>query len=291
MEIENIIQYLLIGNLANGQIIYELKNTNELKIINDIKNLFELYRMKLYLAQQNINIESYYINISIEKLIMISKTNANFSIEQSFELFEKIKKNASLLDKYKLKKNKKNPKQSLESRITNIIYDFFQYINANKQIISEKYFQNKHIFNINIFNGENIDNKNNNKKIRINKLINDEKSKSIDSSKFSTRDIINKGSNIYENKLEQIAVNNKMEEEIDINDITKSFYKSRLYLKSKNNNNNNKITATNLSTNNFQKSTQKMSISKKIIMFLILCLIILGQIAAIPLIIINSYSY
>ena len=290
MEIENIIQYLLIGNLANGQIIYELKNTNESKIINDIKNLFELYRMKLYLAQQNINIESYYINISIEKLIMISKTNANFSIEQSFELFEKIKKNAPLLDKYKSKKSRKNPKQSLESRITNIIYDFFQYINANKQIISEKYFQNKHIFNINIFNGENIDNKNNNKKIRINKLISDEKSKSIDSSKFSTRDIINKGSNIYENKLEQIAVNDKMKEEIDINDITKSFYKSRLYLKSKNNNNNNKITTSNLSTNNFQKNTQKMSISKKI-MFLILCLIILGQIAAIPLIIINSYSY
>ena len=40
MEIDKIIQYLLIGNLINGKIIYEMKNTNDINIIYEIKHLF-----------------------------------------------------------------------------------------------------------------------------------------------------------------------------------------------------------------------------------------------------------
>ena len=289
MEIENIIQYLLIGNLITGKIIYEMKNTSETKIINKIKNFFESYKMKLNLTQDNINVESYYINISLEKLIMISKTNANFSIEQSFELFENIIKNAPLLEKYQKKPRKKNKMQDLETRITNIIYDFFQYINANKQIISEAYFQNKSKFIINNFN------RNNNTKIIkpriINKVVTEEKNKSIDINKSSTREIINSRNIINKKNIEQIVLNPKVEEEDDINNITKFFYQSRKH-NINNNNNINILTTGNQSTNtiNFQKNTKKISKYKKF-MILIICFIILIQIVAIPLIIINTYSY
>ena len=98
MEIEKIIQYLLIGNLISGKIIYELQYTNDKNIIYEIKHLFNTYSIKPYLNQENLKIESYYINISIEKLIMISKTNASFTIEQNLEL------NIPDLFQYSLKK-------------------------------------------------------------------------------------------------------------------------------------------------------------------------------------------
>ena len=102
MEIDKIIQYLLIGNLINGKIIYEMQNTNDINIIYEIKHLFSTYSIKHNLSQENIKVESYYINISSDKLIMISKTSASFSIEQNLELFEKIKKNIPDLINYPL---------------------------------------------------------------------------------------------------------------------------------------------------------------------------------------------
>ena len=128
MEIQKIIQYLLIGNLQSRKVIYEMKNTNDSDIINKIKNIFSTYSMKHYIKEENTKIESYYVNISKEKIIMISKMDVNFSIEQNLELFEKLKNNVPEVFGYPPKRNKRRVKQSLTTKITNVIYDFFNIL-------------------------------------------------------------------------------------------------------------------------------------------------------------------
>ena len=315
MEIEKIIQYLLIGNLISGKIIYELQYTNDKNIIYEIKNLFNTYSIKPYLNQENLKIESYYINISVEKLIMISKTNASFTIELNLELFNKIRKSIPDLIKYPfIKPNIKKEKQSLSTKITNIIYDYFQYINANKQIISEAFFKIHPKNNNNLIHYHKNVFKNNNRNIYINNknkknIITVENNKTIDIDKSSNRQILKESTNtidyfgpkiIYpndnkinynenknKNQLNQLVLNQIKEEEEENYNIIKSFYRSRNLFKK----DNTKDLFLFKKSNNLNNSNNSNNSKNRKIMIFILIIIIIAQIATIPLIIINSYSY
>ena len=303
MEIDKIIQYILIGNVVTGKIIYEMQNTNDFNIIYEIKQLFKTYSLKHNLKQENIKVESYYINISLDKLIMISKTNVSFSIEQNLELFEKIKRNAPEIINYPLKTKKKNEKQNLASKITNIIFDYFQYINANKQIISESYFKfkpkvilnesNKTIVNkeinkiITSGNNNNSINKSSSRKIFKNKMndVNNIYNQNKNKKRKSLIDVDDK-----KNKAKELVLNQKKEEEDEnsVNsNIIKSLYQSRVMFKINESNN---IINPELLSINSMKFNRNNSKNKKIVI-LIFLIIILIQIVFIPLIIINSYSY
>ena len=320
MDIEKIIEYLLIGNLVTQKIIYEMQNTDNLNIIYEVKQLFITYSMKHNSRQENTKIQSYYINISLDRIIMISKTDTNFSIEQNLELFEKIKRNVPNLASYPLKDNnkkqKKIQKQNLESKITNIIFDYFQYINANKQVITEAYFKHKQKIILNQIHKNNNDN-NNRKKIKINNIIKLENDKNKDIDKSSTRDIIKSGVNtnniIYpnnikiniknennlinddskekNNKKKELGLEQKKEEiEEDYSSVIKSIYKSHNLIRMYENENRNIIDSHRISTLNSMRVNKKMS-KNKCFVFLIICIVILVQVISIPLIIINSYSY
>ena len=326
MDIEKIIEYLLIGNLVTQKIIYEMQNADNSNIIYEVKQLFITYSMKHNLRQENTKIQSYYINISLDRVIMISKTDTNFSIEQNFELFEKIKRNVPNLANYPLKdsnkKQKKLEKQNLESKITNIIFDYFQYINANKQVITEAYFKHKSKIILNQIHKNDNDN-NNRKKIKLNNVIKIENNKNKDIDKSSTRDIIksgpstniiktNKQNIIYpgnikinikngnnlidddsktnNNKKKELGLNQKKEEtEEDYSSVIKSIYKSHNLIKNYENENKNIIDSHRISTLNSMRVNKKMS-KNKCFIFLIICIVILAQVISIPLIIINSYS-
>ena len=314
MEIDKIIQYLLIGNLINGKIIYEMQNTNDINIIYEIKHLFSTYSIKHNLSQENIKVESYYINISSDKLIMISKTSASFSIEQNLELFEKIKKNIPDLINYPLNQliKKKKEKQSLESKITNIIYDYFQYVNANKQIVSEAYFkynlQNSNIIHFPkkiIHKNNDKDNKIYSKHNQITNLITEDNTKNIDIDKSSNRHILKEGNysinlgrnkmtdlnkNQYKgknnDKLNELELNKNKEEEEDYTNIIKILNQSRILFEMTNNNN-----IMNFKSNQIINNTNSNNYKNRKKVILVLIIVILVQIIAIPLIIINSYSY
>ncbi len=307
MEIENIIEYLIIGTMLTGKIIYEMKNTNDSKITYQIEELFKTYSSKYNLKQENIKVESYYINIS-DKLIMISKVNVDFSIEENLELFKKIRKKVPELVNYPLNIKKRNKKQDLSTKITNIIYDYFQYINANKQIITESYFK----FPKMIFDRKNKNKPNNKINILINSKNNNNKNKEKDKekdntiNKSSTREIfISKINNIYKqkkrkykknlineeknekNKIEnELILNQKKEEEENYN-IFKSLQQSHMLFKINGRNN---IINPNLISNYSMKFNRNNS-KKKIIIIVIFVIIILIQTISIPFIIINSYSY
>ena len=308
MELENIIQYLLIGNLKTKKIIYEMQNTIDSNILYEIKQLFNTYSIKKNLREENTKVESYYINISVEKIIMISKTNTiSFSLEQNYELFEKIKKNVPELDEIPLESRKRRHKQSLNSKITNIIYDFFQYINANKQIISENYFKIKSKEPNKIITRNNNKNTVNNKINFKKSLINVENNKSIDYDKSSTRQIINtpikiiskeQEENIYNqyfkhkknknekeisekkgDKLSKIVLNeNNGLDNIDNINISRTFYQFGM-------NNSPEIILKEV-----ENEIKKITCCRRFIIF-ILILIILIEITIIPIIIINVYSY
>ena len=59
MEIDKIIQYLLIGNLESKIIIYTFQNTDDLNIINTVKQIFSTYSIKDNIIIENTKIESY----------------------------------------------------------------------------------------------------------------------------------------------------------------------------------------------------------------------------------------
>ena len=334
MDIEKIIEYLLIGNLLTQKIIYEMQNTNNLNIIYEVKQLFITYSMKHNIRQENTKIQSYYINISLDSIIMISKTNTNFSIEQNLELFEKIKINVPNLANYPLKTNnkkqKKTQKQNLESKITNIIFDYFQYINANKQVITEAYFKYKPKIILNQIHKNNNDN-NNRKNIKLNKihnLIKIENNKDKDIDKSSTREILK--SRLYTNIIRTDKNNiNNINNIIYTNNIKININNEKNLIDDDNNNNNNKNKLglnqkekdeeedytnviksiykshnlikmfenenKNIIDNHRISTLNSMRVNKKMsknkfLVFLIICIVILVQVISIPLIIINSYS-
>lgn len=282
MEIEKTIKYLLIGNLNNGKIIYEMKNVDDLNLIFQIKNLFSTYSTKKNLKQQNLKLGSFYINISLEKIIMISETDINFPMDQNIKLFEKIKRGAPEISKFSLKTNSYEEMHNITSKITNIIFDFFQYININKQILSESYFKiktKKHL--------KNTDSNKSNKKINFknnnNILIVPENSKIIDIDKSSTRQIMDgeiKNIIIEKNKVidpqnKKLESNKELDNTNIIDDDNKIIdkYNYRNYLLIE-----------------LQNELKKIAYCRRCIIF-ILILIVIIQVVAIPLIILKSYSY
>ena len=299
MEIEKIIQYLLIGNLRSKKIIYEMQNTNDLNIIYDAKLLFNTYSKKKVLGIQNIKVDPFYINISLEKIIMISKTDISFSIDHNFQLFEKIKRNVPELIEIPFESNTNRHKQSLTSKITNIIYDYFQYVNANKLILSEAYFKIKsknsqNIVTKNFNNNNNKINFSRNSDILIN--IDNNKSINIDKSSSNRQMIFNESiKNISINQDKNLNVqnyNNFNNENViyerDSNKLNKIILKDNIK------DNNEYYNINNESPQMIIKGEQNTRINpnccKKIIIF-ILILMILIKIAIIPLIIISVYSY
>ena len=301
MEIEKIIEYLLIGNLRSQTIIYELQNTDDINIVNEVKLLFAIYIDKINLKEESTKVESYYINISSDKIIMIAKTNISFTPEQNSELFERINKFA-LDPKSSRLKMWRRKKLSLSAKITNLIYDYFQYINANKQVISEAHFKLGSKSQNNVSKKMNF-------KYNNNSLISLDNTRNIDVDKSSTRQIIN-GSINNNNNMNNINISDDKTEVVNIkvNYPSNNIYNNNRYKNKGNNlilNDNKDLDNTNISkssnilpnnnSNNYSiKASQKgkMKISwKRVIIIFILVLIVLIIIGSIYLIIINSYSY
>ena len=303
MEIEKIIEYLLIGNLKSQKIIYEMQNTNDINIVNEVKILFAIYLDRQNLKEESAKVESFYINISSEKIIMIAKTNISFTLEQNSELFERINKYA-LDPKSSRLKMWRRKKLSLSDKITNLIYDYFQYINANKQVISETYFKLGPKIQNNVSKKMNFKHNNN-------RLISLDNTRTIDVDKSSVRQIINgsinsnnmnninisddktevvnikvnyPNNNIYNNNRKKNKENNLIindNKELDNTNVSKSSNKYEIV---RNNNSNN------YSIKTSQKEKKKIS-WKRVIVIFILAFIVLILIGSIYLIIINSYSY
>ena len=281
MEIEKTLKYLLIGNLNTGKIIYEMKNIEDLNIIFQIKNLFSTYSSNKNIKQQNLKVGSFYINISLEKIMMISETDINFPMEKNIKLFEKIRRGAPEINKLSLKTNSYEEIHNITSKITNIIFDFFQYININKQIVKESYFKIKTKYPL-----KNSVSNNNNKKINFkdnnNILIAPENSKIVDNDKSSTRQIMDgeiKNIVIEKNKVidpqnEKLNKNKKLDDTNIIDDdkiIDKYNYRNYLLKE-------------------LQNELKKIAYCRRCIIF-ILILIVIIKVLTIPLIILKTYSY
>ena len=301
MEIEKIIEYLLIGNLRSQTIIYEMQNTNDINIVNEVKLLFAIYLDKHNIKEESAKVESFYINISSEKIIMIAKTNISFTLEQNKELFERINKYA-LDPKSSRLKMWRRKKLSLSAKITNLIYDYFQYINANKQVISEAYFK------IGTKSQNNVSKKMN-FKYNNNSLVSLDNTRTLDVDKSSMRQIIN-GSINNNNNMNNINIS---DDKTEIVNIKVNYPNNNIYDNNRNKNKGNNLILndnkdldnTNISkssnilgnnnSNNYSiKASQKREwkISwKRVIIIFILVLIVLIIIGSIYLIIINSYSY
>ena len=302
MEIEKIIEYLLIGNLRSQTIIYEMQNTNDINIVNEVKLLFAIYLDKHNIKEESAKFESFYINISSEKIIMIAKTNISFTLEQNKELFERINKYA-LDPKSSRLKMWRRKKLSLSAKITNLIYDYFQYINANKQVISEAYFK------IGTKSQNNVSKKMN-FKYNNNSLVSLDNTRTLDVDKSSMRQIINGSINNNNNNMNNINIS---DDKTEIVNIKVNYPNNNIYNNNRNKNKGNNLILndnkdldnTNISkssnilgnnnSNNYSiKASQKREwkISwKRVIIIFILVLIVLIIIGSIYLIIINSYSY
>ena len=302
MEIEKIIEYLLIGNLRSQTIIYEMQNTNDINIVNEVKLLFAIYLDKHNIKEESAKFESFYINISSEKIIMIAKTNISFTLEQNKELFERINKYA-LDPKSSRLKMWRRKKLSLSAKITNLIYDYFQYINANKQVISEAYFK------IGTKSQNNVSKKMN-FKYNNNSLVSLDNTRTLDIDKSSMRQIINGSINNNNNNMNNINIS---DDKTEIVNIKVNYPNNNIYNNNRNKNKGNNLILndnkdldnTNISkssnilgnnnSNNYSiKASQKREwkISwKRVIIIFILVLIVLIIIGSIYLIIINSYSY
>jgi hypothetical protein len=281
MEIEKVLKYLLIGNLNTGKIIYEMKNIEDLSIIFQIKSLFSTYSSKKNLKQQNLKMGSFYINISLEKLIMISETDINFPMDQNIRLFEKIRRSVPEINKFSLKTNSYEEMHNITSKITNVIFDFFQYININKQIVSESYFKIK-TKNILKRTGSSNNNKKLNFKNNNNILIAPENSKIMDIDKSSTRQIMDgeiKNIVIEKNKVidpqNEKLNNNKELDNANIIDDDKII---------------DKYNYTNYLLKELKNELKKIAFCRRCIIF-ILILIGIIQVVSIPLIILKTYSY
>ena len=199
----------------------------------------------------------------------------------------------------------------MESKITNIIYDYFQYVNANKQIVSEAYFkynlQNSNIIHFPkkiIHKNNDKDNKIYSKHNQITNLITEDNTKNIDIDKSSNRHILKEGNysinlgrnkmtdlnkNQYKSKnndkLNELELNKNKEEEEDYTNIIKILNQSRILFEMTNNN------IMNFKSNQIINNTNSNNYKNRKKVILVLIIVILVQIIAIPLIIINSYSY
>ena len=281
MEIEKTLKYLLIGNLNSGKIIYEMKNIEDLNIIYQIKNLFSTYSSKKNLKQQNLKVGSFYINISLEKIIMISETDINFRMDQNINLFEKIRRGAPEIRKFSLKTNSYEEMHNITSKITNIIFDFFQYININKQIVRESDFKIK-AKNLIKNTGSSNSNKKLNFKNNNNILIAPKNNKIMDIDKSSTRGVLDgeikniviEKNNVIDPQNEKLKNSKELDNTNIIDDdkiIDKYNYRNYLLKELKN-------------------ELKKIAYCRRSII-VTLILIVIIQVVAIPLIILKTYSY
>lgn len=304
MEIENILHYLLIGDLSSGKIIYEMSNTTDPKTIYNISQLFNTY-YKQHQHQhraENTKVDSYYITITIERIIMISKTDDNFPFKQNFELFKKIKDSVPEFSQMSVNWNLALNKNNIKSKISDAIYEFFNDINYNNQQIVNTISYNKIKRRINKNYANNYYNEE--EKIK-NSLISN--NRSIDADKFSFTQMIQdksnnslnernnlRGGNLSNkfNKSKRISVKILDENNEEKTNISKSLIRSSLIV---NNNSLNKsgIQPAEMSHSllrELQDLIWQITCCKKIILFFLI-IIIIAQIVVIPLIINNCYSY
>ena len=304
MEIENIIHYLLIGDLTSGKIIYEMSNTIDAKTIYDINQLFNTYYKQHQHRPENTKVDSYYITITIERIIMISKTEENFPFRQNFELFKKIRDSVPEFSQMSLNWNLALNKNNIKTKISDAITDFFNDINYNNQQIVNTISYNKIKSKIN----KNYSNNYYNEEEKIKNSLISNNNRSFDADRFSFTQMIQdknstnerhnlRGGNHLDkfNKNKRISVKIIDENNEEKTNISKSLIRSSLIV---NNNNNNSLNKSGLQpaemSNSLLRELQdliwQITCCKKIIIFFLI-FIIIAQIVVIPIIINNCYSY
>ena len=310
MQVEKVINYLLIGNLLSGKVIYEMSNTIDPKTLYEANLIFNNYQKKKH-HTLNTKIECFTISIFIDNIIMIVKTDDVYPIERNFELFKKIKKSLPDLSELSLDWNLNLYKQSLNEKITKIIYDYFNDINNSRKVLNTMSYIKNDVSNIieeesdenkidssnSSQNGANRKNGNN----KRNSLI----SNSIIGDKISLKDIkldktvyLKKNkSKIFNEKNKKVSINLIDDTEENKTNMYKSLIQSSSLVKINNNNDNfktpneiNETHITNKYVNEMKDIVWKITCCKKIICFFIILVIVIISIV-IPLIIKYSYSY
>ena len=301
MDIKKIIKYLLIGNLYSGKLVYEKINTKDPKIIYDINQIFHSYTKKRHIKSENVEIEGYYVSISLERIIMISKVDETLPMNQIFDLFNKINDEVPQLKKMSLDWSLILHKEAINSKINKIIDDFFtnlNILNKNLEFRNTISFKNKKSFKINNMHNKYDKEQNILKQIRKGLISNN-----LDFDKFSFNNLIESNNSINNknsiNENISININSKNKKNIkliDDNDqdktnLSKSLVRASLIA----NINNNKKSTSNQKLvysilRELENLIRKISCCKKIIV-VILIIIAIGQIIAIILLIKYSYSY
>ena len=295
MNVEQIIQYLLIGNLYSKKIIYEMSNTKDGKIIYDINQIFLLYSKKWHIKPGNSKVDSYYVFISVERIIMISKSKESFSVNQNFELFNKLINDIPELSKMS-RWNYVHEKENLKAKITNVIHEYFNNMITSRKILNTVSF-NKTQDITHKKNTKYYDEQTYLKQIR-NSLI----SNNLDLDKFSFNQLIPDDDSSNGNANETLKVNQKKrkkkiikiidENEHEKSNMSKSLVRASLIVNNMNRDTNkapNPKLAINL-LKELDSMIKNISYCKKIII-VILVIIIIIEIIVIPLIIKFSYSY
>ena len=303
MEIDNILHYLLIGDLTSGKIIYEMSNTTDAKTIYDINQIFNTYYKQHQHRPENTKVDSYYITITVERKIMISKTDENFPFKQNFELFKKIIDSVPELSQLSLNHNLALNKNNIKSKISDAIYGFFNDINYNNQQIVNTISYNRYKNKINKNYTNNYYNED--EKIK-NSLISN--NRSFDADKYSFTQMIQdkpnnsikerndlRGSNQLNkfNKNKRISVKIIDENNEEKTNISKSLIRSSLIINNSHSLNKSGIQPAEMSYSllrELQNLIWQITCCKKIII-LFLIIIIIAQIIIIPIIINKCYSY
>ena len=303
MEIDNILHYLLIGDLTSGKIIYEMSNTTDAKTIYDINQIFNTYYKQHQHRPENTKVDSYYITITVERKIMISKTDENFPFKQNFELFKKIIDSVPELSQLSLNHNLALNKNNIKSKISDAIYGFFNDINYNNQQIVNTISFNRYKNKINKNYTNNYYNED--EKIK-NSLISN--NRSFDADKYSFTQMIQdkpnnsikerndlRGSNQLNkfNKNKRISVKIIDENNEEKTNISKSLIRSSLIINNSHSLNKSGIQPAEMSYSllrELQNLIWQITCCKKIII-LFLIIIIIAQIIIIPIIINKCYSY
>lgn len=311
MEVEKIIHYLLIGNLISGKVIYEMSNTIEPKILYEASLIFSNYQKKKN-HSQNTKINSFIVSIFIDNIIMIMKTDDLYPMERIFDLFKKIRINVPNLYEISLDWNLNLYKQSINEKITKIIYEYFSDLNSSRKILNTVSYNKNDIDNI--IEEESDENKKDssisskssqNKNKRRNSLIssNDGDKISLSNIKLDkTVYVKERKSKIFnktnENtKSKRISIKMIDDNEDNKTNMYRSLIQSSSLVKINNNNDVNKTgnsikdsNLTNKYANDLKNIVSNISCCKRVIIFFIILIIII-QVVAIPLIILYSYSY
>ena len=289
MEVKKIIKYLLIVNLASGKIIYEMSNSPNPETIYDINQIFNAYYKQHFQRAENMQVDGYYLTMTLERIFIMAKTDDSFPFEKNFEFFKKI------IDEVPELSNPHLNSKNISLKIKNTIYNYFNNKNSDKQplkTISLKK-NNNQLYKMktnSCYNEEDII-----MKVR-NTLINNSKNLDIDKSSFVNmiHDKDNKKDRKILIKSKKITVRTVDDSISEKNKNTGNNPLTTSKLEIKNKISDNKFQPTPAMYTNLIRELQKIiwqiSCCKKII-FVILIIIIIAQIIAIPIIITKSYSY